>query len=77
MADILTCDFQLNGTVESDKVLTGLVTIGQQQVPYDPTNGWQIVDGNVVRLTGTACDTLKSSAMPLGIDFPCGAVTFQ
>jgi len=76
LTDITTCEFQLNGTVLPDQAHTGLVTIGEQQVPY-ALNTWQLVNGNIVRLMGPTCEMLKSSIGPFNIAFPCGAVTFQ
>jgi hypothetical protein len=69
------CDFQLNGTIDPDKVQTGSVSVNGQQVPYDATNGWQVVDGNIIHFVGSACDLVKSTGA-VSINFPCGAVTF-
>lgn len=76
LAALASCDFQLNGTIDPDKVQTGFVAINGQQVPYDATNGWQVVDGNIIHFVGSACDSAQG-ATSLDINFPCGAVTFE
>lgn len=72
---LISCDFNLNGTVLEQNAASGEVRIDGLTVPYNDPNGWILVGESTVRLQGTACDTLKIQVSNVDIDFPCGTVT--
>jgi hypothetical protein len=72
---LISCDFNLNGTVLEQNAASGEVRIDGLTVPYGDPNGWILVGESTVRLQGTACDTLKIQVSNVDIDFPCGTVT--
>lgn len=72
---VISCDFNLNGTVLEQNAASGKVLIDGLEVPYGDPNGWILVGPSTVRLQGTACDTLKIQVTNVDIEFPCGTVT--
>jgi hypothetical protein len=72
---VLSCDLALNGTIDPDQASSGTVSLNGMQLTYG--TDWKIVGGTTLELLGTACDTLKNSAMPqVDATFSCGATLF-
>jgi hypothetical protein len=72
---VLSCDLALNGTVDPDQAMSGTVNLNGSTLAYG--TDWKVVNGNTLELLGSACDTLKNSAMPkVDATFTCGATLF-
>jgi hypothetical protein len=74
---VLSCDLSLTGgQVDPASASTGTVTLNGMMLMYG--TDWTILpDGKTLELTGSACNTLKSSQNPtVTATFPCGAVIF-
>jgi hypothetical protein len=67
-----SCDFKLEGTVQGSEAERGTVVLDGDALVFGDANGWVMPDNQTVRVQGTACDTLKSSAAGISIEFPCG-----
>lgn len=67
-----SCDFKLEGTVQPSEAERGTVLLDGDTLVFGDTNGWVMPDDQTVRVQGSACDTLKSSAAGISIEFPCG-----
>lgn len=70
---VISCDLTINGTIDEAQAMNGTVTLNGMQLMYG--TDWQLVNGNIIRLVGNACTTLKNSTNPqVNASFPCGAV---
>jgi len=70
---VVSCELNINGTVDVDQAKGGSVTLNGMQLMYG--TDWEVVNGNTIRLIGAACDTLKSSTNPqVQASFPCGSI---
>lgn len=70
---VISCDLSINGTIDEAQAMNGVVTLNGMQLMYG--TDWQLVNGNIIRLVGNACTTLKNSTNPqVNASFPCGAV---
>jgi hypothetical protein len=74
---VISCDFDLNGTVEPGNYGSGTVKVNDLVIPYGDANGWEMPDGDTIRLNGTACDALKVGMSSIDIAFPCGTVDIR
>lgn len=72
---VVSCDFELNGTVQEGQGPNGHVFVGGVEIPYGDANGWELASDTSIRLLGTACDQIKLTAAPIDIQFPCGTVS--
>lgn len=72
---VISCDFNLNGTVLEANAASGMVLIDGMPLVYGDPNGWVLVGASTVRLQGEACNTLKIQVTNVDINFPCGTVT--
>jgi hypothetical protein len=67
------CDVALNGRVDSGDPCLGKVTLNGEELGCGDPNGWELVDDMHIRLSGQACDDLKSrDDALLDVTFPCG-----
>lgn len=67
------CDVALNGRVDSGDPCLGKVTLNGEELGCGDANGWELVDDMHIRLSGQACDDLKSrDDALLDVSFPCG-----
>lgn len=64
------CTVPLKGTV-SGGACAGEIKLNGNPVTCSPTDGYQIVGGNSVQLSGSACDAVKRGEV-LSAMFPCG-----
>ena len=70
---VVSCELQINGTVDPGQAAGGSVTLNGMQLTYG--TDWTVVNGSTIKLLGAACDTLKSSTNPMvSASFPCGSV---
>ncbi|MBA2542304.1 MAG: VWA domain-containing protein [Deltaproteobacteria bacterium] len=70
---VTSCELSINGTIDESQAMNGTVTLNGTPLTYG--SDWELVNGNVVRLLGQACTSLKSSTNPVvNASFPCGAV---
>lgn len=70
---VISCDLSINGTIDEGQAMNGTVTLNGMTLMYG--TDWQLVNGNIIRLVGNACTTLKNSTNPqVNASFPCGAV---
>jgi len=70
---VVSCELQINGTVDPVQAQSGTVTLNGMQLMYG--TDWIVVNGTTIRLLGAACETLKNSSNPnVQASFPCGSV---
>jgi hypothetical protein len=56
--------------------MEGVVTVNGVKLTYG--TDWILVNGNVIRILGTACTSLKGTPNPsVGATFPCGSVILE
>lgn len=72
---VISCDLSLTSSIDDTQAMSGIVTVNGVQLMYG--SDWILVNGNVIRLVGAACDNLKNTANPMvSATFPCGSVIF-
>jgi hypothetical protein len=72
---VISCDLTLTSSIDANSAMSGTVILNGQTLMYG--TDWTLVGGNVVRLTGSACNTLKAATNPaVTASFPCGSVIF-
>ena len=55
--------------------MNGTVMVNGMTLTYG--TDWTLVNGNIIRLLGSACTALKSTPNPMvSASFPCGSVIF-
>ena len=55
--------------------MNGTVTVNGMMLQYGVD--WTLVGGNVIRVQGAACNSLKNTPNPsVSATFPCGSVIF-
>jgi von Willebrand factor type A domain len=70
---VISCDLMISGSVDPGQAANGTVLLNGNPLVYG--TDWVLVGGNVIRLQGAACDTLKNSTNPVvTASFPCGTV---
>ena len=75
ISGVVSCDLTLTATIDDAQAMNGTVTLNGVTLTYG--TDWTLVNGNIIRLTGQACTSLKSSANPMvSASFPCGSVIF-
>jgi hypothetical protein len=69
----LTCDVRLDGNVVQGKECEqSEVKLGTEELTCNDANGWILVEPNVIRLQGTACETYKNDpGLQVTAKFPC------
>ncbi|MBA3457383.1 MAG: VWA domain-containing protein [Deltaproteobacteria bacterium] len=72
---VISCDLSLTSSIDATQAMNGTLTINGVTLTYG--TDWVLVGGNVIRVQGAACNTLKASANPVvQATFPCGSVIF-
>jgi len=75
---VISCDLSLtnvNGTVDPAQAMSGTIIVNGQTLTYG--TDWTLVNGNVIRILGAACTSLKTTPNPMvSATFPCGAVIY-
>ena len=70
---VISCDLSLTSSIDAGQAMNGTVVVNGMTLTYG--SDWILVNGNVIRLQGQACDNLKASANPVvSAQFPCGSV---
>jgi hypothetical protein len=69
---VISCDFDLNGTVAPENYNKGFITVNDIPIAYGDPNGWEMPDGDTIRLLGTSCESIKVGNSSIDIAFPCG-----
>jgi hypothetical protein len=73
ISGVTSCELTINGTIDESQAASGTVTLNGTALTYP--SDWELVNGNIIRLKGSACDTLKSTpGSTVDASFPCGAV---
>lgn len=73
---IVSCDLMLNGTIDDGQAASGTVTVNGMMLMFG--TDWILVNGNIIRLVGAACDNFKNSTNPtVQATFPCGSVILK
>ena len=74
LAGVKSCTFDLGGKISVDLTQLSLasVSIQDQPVPLDTTNGWTMTTDTQLALVGTACDTWRDpQSTKIDFNFPC------
>ncbi len=72
---VISCDLSLTSSIDATQAMNGTLTINGVQQTYG--TDWMLVGGNVIRVTGAACNMLKNTPNPtVQATFPCGSVIF-
>jgi hypothetical protein len=73
ISGVTSCELTINGSIDETQAATGTVTLNGTALTYP--SDWELVNGNIIRLKGAACDTLKGTpGSTVQASFPCGAV---
>jgi len=72
---VISCDLSLTSSIDATQAMNGTLTINGVTQMYG--TDWVLVGGNIIRVQGAACNTLKGTANPtVQATFPCGSVIF-
>jgi hypothetical protein len=72
---VISCDLSLTSTIDATSAMNGTVTVNGMVLQYGVD--WTLVGGNVIRVQGAACNSLKNTPNPaVSAVFPCGSVIF-
>ena len=72
---VISCDLSLTSSIDATQAMNGTLTINGVTLMYG--TDWTLVGGNVIRVQGSACNTLKTTTNPsVSATFPCGSVIF-
>jgi hypothetical protein len=72
---VISCDLTLTSGIDPTQAMNGTVTVNGMQLTYG--SDWILVNGNIIRVQGAACNSLKNSPNPaVSATFPCGSVIF-
>ena len=72
---VISCDLKLTSSIDATSAMNGTVTVNGMTLTYG--TDWTLVNGNIIRVQGSACNSLKSSNNPaVSATFPCGSVIF-
>jgi hypothetical protein len=70
---VISCDLPLTSSIDPGQAMNGVLVINGQTLVYG--TDWTLVNGNVIRVQGAACTSLKTAANPaVSATFPCGSV---
>lgn len=76
IGNTLSCEVELEGTLDPAMACSGLVTLNGMPLVCDDPNGWQVVDNNTIRLLGNACDAASHGPAILDASFPCDVAIY-
>lgn len=72
----VSCDVTLDGTVDDERAMEGMVALNGELLEYDDPDGWTLVDERTIRAQGAACDRFKEQPSSfLEATFPCEVFT--
>lgn len=70
---VISCDLSLTSSIDPAEAMSGTIVINGQTLTYG--TDWTLVNGNVIRILGASCTSLKTAVNPVvSASFPCGAV---
>ena len=70
---VISCDLTLTSSIDPSQAMSGTIVINGTTLNYG--TDWELVNGNVIRILGNSCTSLKTSVNPMvSATFPCGAV---
>jgi hypothetical protein len=70
---VISCDLSLTKSIDEAQAQNGTVTVNGQTLTYG--TDWTLVNGNVIRVQGAACTSLKNAVNPMvNASFPCGSI---
>jgi hypothetical protein len=73
IADVRSCTFAVDGTVDLSRADQGTVTLDGQDLMFGTE--WDMVDEGTIELLGAACDAVKDGAdHAISASFTCGSV---
>lgn len=72
ISGILSCEFDLSGTVDVSRADEGVVTLNGMPLMFGTQ--WEMVDSNTIRILGAPCQTLKDGGGTLQATFECGVI---
>jgi len=72
----VSCEVTLNGTVDEQRAMEGMVALNGELLDYGDADGWTLVDERTIRAEGVACERFKTeSTAYLEASFPCEVFT--
>lgn len=72
---VRSCKFTLNGSVVAGTETQGSVQLNGSPLVLGSPSGWRLNSPTELEITGSACDTLKTSpTAKLVVRFPCGTI---
>lgn len=72
---VISCDLSLTSAIDPAQAMRGTIIVNGQTLQYG--TDWTLVNGNVIRVLGSACTSLKTAVNPMvSASFPCDAVIF-
>ena len=75
ISGVISCDLSLTSMIDPDQAMSGVVTVNGMTLTYG--TDWELVGGNIIRVLGGACTSLKNTPNPqVNAQFPCGSVIF-
>ncbi len=83
LAGIKSCSFDLAGDVQVDLRRNDLgalakIIVNGAAVPFDPTNGWHMLNETTVALEGEACAMWRQPGeTSIDFDFPCDVIVLR
>jgi hypothetical protein len=70
---VISCDLTLTSSIDATSAMNGTVTVNGMTLTYG--TDWTLVNGNIIRVQGSACNALKTTSNPaVSATFPCGSV---
>ncbi|HWO23506.1 MAG TPA: vWA domain-containing protein [Kofleriaceae bacterium] len=70
---VISCDLSLTSSIDAGQAMNGTLVVNGQTLTYG--TDWTLVNGNVIRILGNACTSLKTATSPMvSASFPCGSV---
>jgi von Willebrand factor type A domain len=70
---VISCDLSLTDSIDPNQAMNGTLIVNGQTLTYG--TDWTLVNGNVIRVQGNACTSLKTATNPMvSASFPCGSV---
>jgi hypothetical protein len=70
---VISCDLALTDSIDPAQAMNGTVVVNGMTLTYG--TDWVLVNGNMIRVLGAACTSLKTAPNPMvSAQFPCGSV---
>jgi hypothetical protein len=73
ISGVISCDLSLTSSIDPAQAMEGTVTVNGVKLTYG--TDWILVNGDMIRILGNACTSLKTTPNPaVAAQFPCGSV---